>query len=211
MKVLLLGASGLTGRQVLAQAVQEGHAVTVLVRDPGQLERVDQQTGVHVGSVMDPTVVDSLVAGQDAVLSTLGTRRSPRGLGSVRLMSRSLQALVPAMERHAVGRLIILSALGVGETAATAPRAFRLVFQTILRPVGRDKALSEECVRRSALNWTLVYAPVLTNGPMTGTYRHGDRLDVRGLAKISRADVAQFMLAQLSDTHYSRRSVIVSS
>jgi uncharacterized protein YbjT (DUF2867 family) len=113
------------------------------------------------------------------------------------------------MERRAVGRLILLSALGVGESAGHAPPALRIAFRTLLRQVGRDKAASEECLRASDVDWTIVYPPSLTNGPRTGDYRSGEALDLKGVPKISRADVAEFMLSQLGDSAYSRRIAIV--
>jgi putative NADH-flavin reductase len=87
---------------------------------------------------------------------------------------------------------------------------FRVPFGTVLRRIGRDKAAGEEYLRSSDLDWTLVYPPALTNGPPTGDYRSGETLNVTGLPRISRADVAGFMLSQLDDVAYIRRNAIVS-
>ena len=146
------------------------------------------------------------VAGQEAVLSALGVR-SPLG---EELITPSLHALVPAMQEHGVRRLIWLSALGVGQTREQAPAMLWLPFSTVLRRIGRDKAGGEEYLRSTDLDWTLVYPPALTNGPRTGSYRSGETVNVRGLPRISRADVAEFMLGQLDDVAHIRRNAIVS-
>ena len=205
MKVLLLGATGGTGRQLLSQALEGGREVTALVRSPEKLSAREHLL-VRAGDATDPESVDAAVAGQDAALSALGVR-SPLGDD---LITPSLRALVPAMQKHGVRRLIWLSALGVGQTREQAPAMLRVPFSTVLRRIGRDKAAGEEYLRSTDLDWTLVYPPALTNGPRTGSYRSGETLDIRGLPRISRADVAEFMLAQLDDVAYMRRNVIVA-
>jgi putative NADH-flavin reductase len=165
---------------------------------------------VRVGSVMDPAALESAVHGRDAVLSTLGSH-SVRDLFGATLMTKTMQALVPAMERQGVSRLIVLSAGGVGEAAHQAPALIRIGFRTLLRQIAKDKAGSEDYVRGSGLDWTIVYPPVLTNGPLTKEYRVGEDLRLKGGARIRRADVAQFMLAQLEDSSYSRKNAIISS
>ena len=108
MKLLLLGGTGGTGRQLLTKALEGGHEVTVLVRSPQKL-CAQEHLLIHAGDATDPDSVDAAVAAQDAVLSALGVR-SPLG-GD--LITPSLRALVPAMQKHGVKRLIWLSALGV--------------------------------------------------------------------------------------------------
>ena len=205
MKLLLLGATGGTGRQLLAQALEAGHETTALVRSPEKLTAEDHLL-VRAGDATDPEALDAAVAGQDAALSALGVR-SPLGDD---LITPSLRALVPAMQKHGVRRLIWLSALGVGQTREQAPAMLRVPFSTVLRRIGRDKAAGEEYLRSTDLDWTLVYPPALTNGPRTGTYRSGETVNVSGLPRISRADVAEFMLAQLDNAAYIRRNAIIS-
>lgn len=205
MKLLLLGATGGTGRQLLSQALDGGHEVTALVRSPEKLS-AEERLCVRTGDATDPEAVEAAVAGQDAVLSTLGVR-SPLG-GD--LITPSLRALVPAMQEHDVTRLIWLSGLGVGQTEKQAPVVLRSVWITLLRRIRRDKAAGEDYLRPTDLDWTLVYPPILSNGPRTGNYRSGEALSVTGVPRISRADIAEFMLGQLDDPGYIRRNVIVS-
>jgi putative NADH-flavin reductase len=208
MKLLVLGATGRTGRELLAGALHQGHEVTALVRDPGRLTEQHEHLRVLVGGATDPAIVETAVAGHDAVLCALGPRSARELVGS-ELMRASVPALVRAMESHGVRRLILLSALGVGESAHSAPAVPRLAFATILRQIGKDKRRAEDAVRASDLEWTIVYPPALSNGPATRGYQHGETLDLRGSPRMSRADVAHFMLAQLADARYVRKGAIV--
>jgi putative NADH-flavin reductase len=124
-------------------------------------------------------------------------------------MRASMEALIPVMRRRGVSRLILLSALGVGRSAEHSPLALRLAFATLLRQVGKDKAAAEAYVGASDVDWTIVYPPALTDGPRTGNYRAGGTLELRGVPKISRGDVAEFMLSQLAGSDYSRGIAIV--
>jgi putative NADH-flavin reductase len=208
MRLLVLGASGRTGRELVTGALGEGHDVTALVRDPDRLNSQNERLRVLVGGATDPATVDEAVAGHDAVLCALGPS-SVRELLRTELMRTSVPPLVRAMEHHHVPRLILLSALGAGESARRAPRIARLAFGSILRQVGRDKEVAEQAVRASGLVWTIVYPPSLTEGPATGTYRHGAELALRGSPRISRADVARFMLSALTDDRYLRKGAIL--
>jgi putative NADH-flavin reductase len=208
-RLLVLGATGLTGGHLLEQGLGQGHDVTALVRDPAKLTVQHADLRTITGSATDAAVVDRALEGRDAVLCALGTR-SPKSLLSCDLMRASMGALVPSMERRGVDRLILLSALGVGGSAHQAPVAIRLAFRTLLRRVGTDKAEAEDRVRASDLDWTIVHPPSLTDGPRS-EYHSGEMLDLRGVPKISRADLAHFMLSQLTDAAYSRRIAIVSS
>jgi putative NADH-flavin reductase len=210
LRLLMLGATGRTGRELLAGALDQGHEVTALVRDPRRLTVQHERLHVLVGSVTDPATVEKTVAGHDVVLCALGPRSAGELVRSG-LMRASVPALVSAMKRHGVHRLILLSALGVGESARHAPTVPRLAFATILRQVGKDKERAEQTVRSSQLEWTILYPPGLRNGPATGSYRHGESLKLSGSPKISRADVAHFMLAQLTDDRYVRKGAIVGS
>ena len=207
-KLLLLGATGLTGQQLLAQAIERGHDITALVRNPSKLTVEPTRVRIVTGDATDAAAVDDALEDRDAVLCALGTR-SPKSLFGCDLMTASMRALVPSMKRRGVERVIVESALGVGPSADHAPPAVRLALATVLRQVGKDKAEAEEYLRASGLDWTIVYPPSLTNGPATGAFRSGEALQLRGMPKISRANVAQFMLSQLNDTTYSRRMAIV--
>lgn len=208
MKVLIFGATGATGRELVSQALEQGHDVTTLVRRPDAMPAQQGKLRVAQGDAMrEPAAIAEALEGQDAVLSALGTGKV---LFPNRLQERSLGNIVPAMERAGVRRLVVMSAFGVGDTARDASIVQRLVYATLLSAVFADKARGEATVRASSLDWTIVYPTVLTNGPRTGRYRAGERLEMQGLPAISRADVAHFMLGQLTEPSYVRRGVAIT-
>lgn len=208
-KVLVLGATGGTGREVVSQALAQGHDVTALVRDPGRLPVRSDRLRVIVGSVIDdggPLAV--AMQGRDVVISALGVGKSLKSSG---LIARSAPAIIRAMESNGVRRLIFTSAYGVGATWTDVPTVPRILMRLLFRDLYTDKAAGEEHIRRSGLDWTLVYPVTLTDGPHTGRYRVGERLTLRGFPRVPRADVADFLLAQMDDHTYSRRGVLITS
>jgi putative NADH-flavin reductase len=210
-KILVLGGTGGTGRQVVSQALQHGHDITVLVRDPARLNLTSDQLRVVVGSVIDDSPgLAAAVRDQDVVISALGVGNSLKSGG---LIERSVPAIVRAMESHGVRRLIFTSAFGVGQTYRDVPLLPRIFIRTLLRDLYADKDRGEDELRRmgNGLDWTLVHPVSLTNGPRTGRYRVGERLALHGLPRISRADVADFLLTQVDDTSYLRKDVLVGS
>lgn len=206
MKLLVLGATGPTGRELVSQALAQGHEVTAFARRP---EAVTQGVRVVQGDAMrDPYSVAEALKGQEAVVSALG-------LGKVlfpnRFTERSIGNIVPAMERAGVKRIVWMSSFGVGDTARQAPLPMRLAYSTLLHAVFADKEVGEAELRRSTLDWTIVYPTTLTDGPTTGTCRAGEELKLEGLPSISRADVAHFMLREVVENAYVRRRVLLSS
>jgi putative NADH-flavin reductase len=208
LRILVFGATGPTGRELVSQALEQGHDVTAFARRPDAVPAQKGKLRVAQGDAMrEPDAIAEAVQGQDAVLSALGTGKV---LFPNRLQERSLGNIVPAMERAGVRRLVVMSAFGVGDMMRDASLVQRLMYATLLSAVFADKARGEASVRASALDWTIVYPTVLTSGPRTGRYRAGERLEMQGLPAISRADVAHFMLGQLTDAPYLRRGVAIS-
>jgi putative NADH-flavin reductase len=207
-KVLVLGGTGGTGRQVVSQALRSGHSVTALVRSPERLGLAANTLRVVTGSVPeDRQTLAAAIRGQDAVISTLGVGTSLKSGG---LIARSTPAIVSAMEREGVRRLIFTSGYGVGATRKDVPLLPKVLIGLLLRDVYADKAAGEEILHRSELDWTLVYPATLTNGPATGRYRVGEHLRLHGFPRVSRADVADFLLTQLEDRAFLRKGVLIS-
>ncbi|HEY7634464.1 MAG TPA: SDR family oxidoreductase [Gemmatimonadales bacterium] len=208
-KLLVLGATGPTGRQVVTQALEQGHQVTAFVRDPKRLPVEHAHLRVLTGDVTDSgPALPAAVRGQDVVVSALGVGLS---LKSRDLIARAVPKIVAAMEAQRVSRLIFTSAYGVGSTWIDVPPLARIMIRLLLRDVYADKAAGEEVLQRSQLDWTLVYPVALTNGPRTGRYQVGERLALKGLPRVSRADLAAFLLAQVEDPTYIRKGVLISS
>ena len=212
MKIIVFGATGKTGRQVVRQALDAGHDVTAFVRDPARLQLDDPRLRVAAGQVTaGQATVTAAVDGHDAVISALGSAQTLRGMRSPTIISQATPVIIQAMTETGVGRLVFLSSLGVGDSYAQAPPLLKLIYKLFLGPVYADKAAGERLLRDSSLNWTLVYPVLLTNGPHTGSYRSGESLDLTGMPRISRADVADFMLSQVRSPAYKRAIAVVSS
>jgi putative NADH-flavin reductase len=208
MKLLIFGSTGGTGRELVKQALDQGHGVTAYARDPAKIEDLQHPSlKVVSGDVLDPAAVESAVAGQEAIFSTIGA-----GAERTTLREEGTQNTVEAMQRTGVKRLISLSSLGVGDSRANLPFFTKYVIVAVfLRHAFADHERQEAVVRQSSLDWTLVRPPHLKDGPRTGVYRHGfpatDR-QIKGW--ISRADVADFMLKQLIDETYLHQTPGVS-
>lgn len=200
MKVAIFGSTGTIGLQLVDQALEYGHIVTVLVRDPSKLTAMRASMKVIQGDVMDFASVEKAVAGQDAVLCSLGAGSK----GTVR--SKGTRNIIRAMETAGVRRFICLSTLGVGDSWGNLSFFWKyIMFSGLLRRAYADHVLQEDHVMQSHLEWTIVRSGAFTNGNRTREYRHGfPGTDKRRKLEISRADVADFMLKQLTDATYLR-------
>ena len=204
MKVVVFGSTGGTGRELLKQALDQGHKVVAYARNPAKIDDIkDASLRVVRGDVLDPAVVESTVAGQEAVLSTIGA-----GAERTTLREDGTRTIVEAMEKTGVQRLICQSSLGVGDSRANLPFFTKyIIISVFLRHAFADHERQEAIVKQSSLDWTIVRPPYLTDGPRTAAYRHGfPTTDTQIKGKISRADVADFMLKQLTDDMYLHRT-----
>lgn len=202
MKLIVFGATGTIGRQVVEQALSQGHEVTAFARDPAGLRPDHRNLARRAGDVLDPDAVDDAVAGHDAVLIVLGAGRK----GAVR--AAGTKNVIAAMQRRGVRRLLCLTTLGAGDSRPVLNFFWKyIMFGLLLRDTYADHQAQEALVMRSGLDWTIVRPGAFTDGPATGAYKHGFSPTERGLKlKVSRADVAGFMLRQLADETYLRRA-----
>lgn len=198
MKVLIFGATGATGRDVMKLALDLGYAVTAFVRNRAKVDLDHPALTVVQGDVMDLTSVERAVPGHDAVLCSLGDGMT----GKVR--STGTQNIIRAMQKTGVRRLICQSTIGAGDSQGNLNFYWKYVmFGILLRRALADTHLQEQYIRQSRLDWTIVRPGSLTDSGRTGTYRHGfPNNDKTTALKISTADVADFMLKQLIDDTY---------
>jgi len=198
MNVLIIGSTGTIGCELVKQALASGHAVTAFVRDPAKLQITDQRLTVAKGDVMDPASIEQVMPGQDFVLSALGAGAK----GGVR--ATGTRNIIKAMRKCGVRRLVSLSSLGVGKSRANLDFFWKyIMFGLLLRRAFADHVAQERHVRESGLDWTLVRPGAYTDGERTGAYRHGFPATAKDIKlKISRADVADFMLKQLDNDSY---------
>lgn len=202
MKVLVLGATGATGRLIVRDATAGGHHVVALVR--AQANSNLPRAEVIEGDVRDEGTLVSALSGCDAVVSALGTGM---GFRDVDLLTVATRALVAAMTRTGVRRLICISALGVGDSRHHGGFVFDRLFQPLLLgPAYKDKDRQEAAIRTSPLDWVIVRPAMLTNGAPRGRVRATTDLDGVNGGKIARADVAQFVVEQLTTDTWLRRT-----
>jgi putative NADH-flavin reductase len=207
MKLTIFAATGGIGRHALEQAVAAGHDVTAVVRNPRGLPAGTRAVRADLADP-DPAALESAVAGADAVLSGLG----PRSRADAGVTSRGTRAIVEAMRATGVRRIVVVSAAPIGTVASPGRPApprhdpgdgffmrhlFGPLVKVAIREHYADLALTEDVLRDSGLDWTVVRPPRLTDKPVTGAYRTASERNLRRGWFISRADVAHCMLQAL--------------
>jgi putative NADH-flavin reductase len=210
MELTVFGATGGTGLHVVQQALDAGHRVTAVVRDPARL-RVPAADGLSVvtAALDDQQAVERAVTGADAVVDALGA--SGRGPTTVR--ADAARVIIAAMRATGARRLVTISASGAHTTGDSLP--IRLLVKPLLGRVLRhafaDMRAMEEIVRASELDWTIVRPPQLTDGPRTGRVRRQVGANVRGSFRIARADLAAAVLAAVPDDEVRGASLSVAA
>jgi uncharacterized protein YbjT (DUF2867 family) len=207
MKILVLGATGGTRRLIVRDALAKGYSVSALVRSKATAPDL---AGVDVieGDARDEVAILRALDGCDAVVSSLGTGVSL--FGEVTLLSIATPALIDAMTRSGVRRMVSISALGVGDSRGHGGFLFDRVFQPLfLRNAYKDKERQESAIRASSLDWIIVRPGALNDEPARGNIRA--LTDVAGIhgGKIARADVARFVVDQLMADTWLRRTPLI--
>lgn len=209
MKLAIVGATGRTGQHLVREALAAGHEVVAFARSPAKLELEHDRLSVVQGDVADGERVAGAIAGADAVLSVLGPADNKPDLK----VNRGMANILAAMERHGVRRLVQSIGAGVPDphdTPRPADRSIRLLVRTLSRNVYQDMAQVDRLVRASDLDWTIVRVPRLTDEPRSSRLRVGYVGQGVG-TRLSRADLAEFMLRQAEDPTYLRQAPAISN
>lgn len=192
----------------MRQALEGRHEVTAFVRDPARLGMDHPRLRIVSGDVMDAARVEEAVAGSEAVLSALGhTKASTKDI-----QTAGTENIVAAMKKHGVRRILSLTGAGVRDPKDQPKLSDKIIVFLLERLQGdvlRDAVVHAEVIKESGLDWIIVRGPMLTDGPHTGAYRVG-YVGKNSGSKASRADVADFMLAQLSSDEYLGQAPMVS-
>ena len=200
MNILIFGATGKTGRHLVTQALDKGHHVTTFVRDPAKLTIRHERLSIIKGNVADYAKTEEAIKGHEIVLSALGAK-SPFKFDPV--IVQGMNNIIRSMESNGVKRLIYLSFVGVSNSRKDAGFMIRHIAPRLLKNEIAGHEAREQMIRQSRLDWTIVHAPKLTNGPSEKRYRNGINLKSKSfVTSLSRADVADFMLQQITDNKY---------
>jgi uncharacterized protein YbjT (DUF2867 family) len=207
MKVLVLGATGGTGRLIVHDALEKGHSVVAMVRSKASAPDL-LGADIIEGDVRDVDALMRALEGCDAVVSSLGTGLSP--FNEVSLLTEATHALIPAMKRSGVRRMVCISALGVGDSRGHGGFVFdRLFMPLLLRHAYKDKGRQEAAIRASSLDWVIVRPAMLTNDPARESLRAiADLAGVNG-GKVARADVARFVVEQLATNTWLKKTPVL--
>ncbi len=208
MKLVIFGSTGSIGQQLVQQALDQGHQVTAFLRNPAKLNIQHPQLNIFIGDVMNSTLVEEAVMGQEAVVCVLGSGNKLSG----NVRSQGTQNIIQAMEKLGVKRLICQSTLGAGDSWGNLNFYWKyIMFGLILRKVFADHQIQEQYVRQSNLDWTIIRPSAFIDGNLTGQYRHGFNSSDRKLTlTISRPDVADFILKQLRENTYFSKAASLS-
>ena len=209
MKLSIFGSTGRTGLQLVSQALEQGHEVTAHARSPEKIDQEHEKLQVVEGDVMDFASVERAIQGQDAVLCSLGI---PNIMDKSRLRANGTKNIVRAMEKTGIKRFICQSSLGAGDSRELLPFHYKyLIAPLFMRYLYSDHNMQENYIRKSPLDWIIVRPGVLTDAKLTGSYKHGFAANDKTVThKISRADVADFMLRQLAEDTYLHQTPCIS-
>ena len=225
MKIIVFGATGGTGKEIVRQAVDQGHTVTAFVRDPSLLippSGLSEGLRLFKGDIFDPVAVSEAIDGQRAVLSALGART----LKEEHVLSRAIPNILAGMDTHYIDRIIALGAAGALYPAGKYQTGWHRLMMaaakaTFLRHAFADQAAQEKLLEQSGMDFTIVRPPRLTDKPNDKPGKSSDKsedAEIRVLPdglpgggwRISREDVAEFMLQQLTDPRFHRQGVYIS-
>jgi putative NADH-flavin reductase len=200
MNLLILGASRGIGAQLLQQSLHAGHVITAVARHVQDLASQPDRLRTVSGDILDAGMIREAMAGQEAVCLTIGVGVT---IKPVTVFSQGTKNVLAAMAEHGVRRLICITGIGAGDSKGHGGFLYDRIFRPLLlKTIYEDKDRQEALIKASGTDWTIVRPGFLTNGPLTGNYRV--LTDVSGVTagKISRADVAHFLLAELSANRY---------
>lgn len=208
MKILVIGATRGVGLQLVHQALDHDHDVTALVRDVGRMPLQNERLRIAAGDILNGVSVLKAMTGQDAVCICVS---HPPTREPVSLFSAGTRFVLEAMATQRVRRLVCVTGIGAGDSYGHGGFVYdKIIFPLWLRTIYEDKNRQESMLRSSSVDWVIARPGFLTNGPKTEHYRVLHDLSGVVAGKISRADVAHFMLRALQDDSLLRTSPLIS-
>jgi putative NADH-flavin reductase len=213
MKLTIFGATGFSGQAILAEALKQGHEVTILVRDASKIPIKHKNLTIIEGNVLDPQTVASVIHHQEAVIQCLGVGGKGDGKPTT-FISDATKIIVDEMQNQKIKRLIAMSNVGAGNSIAFQPWFFTKIilpyFMKWLKVIIEDKNRMEPIIMNSILDWTIVRCPNIVDKPAKGTCQA--TLDGKGLKlSITLLDLSKFMVDQLNQTAFIKQAPSLSN
>lgn len=206
-KIIIFGATGGTGQQLIIQSLAKGHHVSAFVRSPQKLQIQNRMLSVIKGDVLNYNEVHGAMNGHKIVFSCLGMPASDK----TNLRTVGTANIIKAMESHKVNRFICQTSLGYGDSKEVLPWHMKyLVVPFILKNAFKDHESQEQVIQNSKTEWTIIRPGNMTNGKRTGKYKYGFQPTDKIKLKISRSDVADFMLRQIESKEHLYKKVGIS-
>jgi uncharacterized protein YbjT (DUF2867 family) len=210
VRILVIGATGGTGREVVRQALERGHQVNALVRSAASAAPLLPGADIIEGDARDGEAVAKALAGCVGVICALGTKLSL--LHKETLLSEATRVLIDAMQKQGTTRLVCITGIGAGDSHGHGGFLYdRIAQPLLLSSTYHDKDRQEDEIRNSGLDWTIVRPTNLTDGPVTDNIRAlTDLTDFHG-GSIARADVARFLVTELEERRWAGKSPVITS
>jgi nucleoside-diphosphate-sugar epimerase len=209
MRLTIFGATGGTGQQLVQLALAAGHEVVAFVRDPSRITQRHARLTVVSGDLTDQAAVERAIEDASAVISVLGPRRDAHG----KPITRGTLRIVAAMQKLGVRRLVVSSTPSARDPNDSPDIRFKLavgVIRRLAHAAYEDIVSTAEVVRASDRDWTVVRVSMLSDGPKTGPVKAGPVNRRMGM-RLTRADLAEFMLKQVEDMTYLRQAPAIST
>lgn len=206
MKIAIFGATGGIGIELVKQALERGHSVTALVRNPAQSADKGNGLTVMTGDIHDVASVERCIQGQDAVICALGSR----DLKKTMIRTEGTVNIISAMKQNNVKRLFVVSAMGVEDSWNSLSMVNKLFFALLLKSTREDHEAQEAAVKASGLDWTIIRPSRLVDTPRTGVYSVGENIRAK-TSQIPRADVAGLIFKELEHNSLLRKAVTITN
>lgn len=205
--IVIFGATGGTGKQLVKQSLEKGYSVSAFLRTPKKLGITDKNLTIIKGDVLNYSDVLKAVSNHDAVICSLGIPASDKST----LRTDGTTNIVKAMKEKGIKRFICQTSLGFGNSKEVLPWHMKyIIVPLILKNAFKDHELQESVIEKTKLDWTIVRPGNMTNGEITKTYKYGFKPTDKIKLKISRADVAHFMISQLKSNNHLHEKVGIS-
>ena len=207
MNIAVFGATGKTGLEIVKQALEGGHNITAFVRDPARLAIKDKNLNVVIGDIFDTDSVTQAIKGQDAAICALGAGSD---LKKTTVRASGTSNIIKGMQQNNVKRLVVITAMGVGESWDTLSMINKFFFAVLLKSSRDDHEAQEAAVKESGLDWTIIRPSGLVDTPRTGVYDFGENIPAK-TSKIARADVADLIIKELEQNSNIGKELTISN